>query len=409
MSLLNLETVPLPSIVFGMPTEACIGQKEEKLRVRNASRRTALSTITNVLRRNPDRACKGKVNATVQLQKPNEREAQKEGLSQPFDIYVDPSEKNSNEVEIQDSVLNLHAPCGKEVTGDQPMVVSPYECTGNYDPSARTERVLCNKDSDSEYEDDILRYLKNSATRYRPRVGYMEKQPDITYNMRSILVDWLIEVSEEFSLDNRTLYLAVAYVDRFLSIMSVQRGKLQLVGTASLFIAAKFEEVYPPDASEFLYVTDNTYSQDHLLRMEQLILNTLGYNVSIPTFADFLYIFLDVAGCTAEDNKLQNLALYLCELTLLDSGRFLRYLPAEIAASAVLLASHTLGQPICYRPLIVKCGTEVVELMKCVYDLLVAFKDAPSSKHKVVVQKYTEKYSGVARIKPSLQPFESMF
>lgn len=66
----------------------------------------------------------------------------------------------------------------------------------------------------------------------------MKKQPDITASMRCILVDWLVEVAEEYKLANETLYLAVSYIDRFLSHMSVLRAKLQLVGTASAFIAA---------------------------------------------------------------------------------------------------------------------------------------------------------------------------
>jgi len=56
--------------------------------------------------------------------------------------------------------------------------------------------------------------------------------------MRSILVDWLVEVAEEYRLHTETLFLAVNYIDRFLSFMSVQRAKLQLVGTACMFIAA---------------------------------------------------------------------------------------------------------------------------------------------------------------------------
>ena len=66
----------------------------------------------------------------------------------------------------------------------------------------------------------------------------MKKQQDITTSMRSILVDWLVEVSEEYKLHRETLFLAVNYIDRFLSQMAVQRGKLQLVGAASMFLAA---------------------------------------------------------------------------------------------------------------------------------------------------------------------------
>jgi cyclin A len=66
----------------------------------------------------------------------------------------------------------------------------------------------------------------------------MRKQTEITYNMRSILVDWMVEVAEEYKLERETLCLSISFVDRFLSLMAVARNKLQLVGTAAMFIAA---------------------------------------------------------------------------------------------------------------------------------------------------------------------------
>lgn len=84
----------------------------------------------------------------------------------------------------------------------------------------------------------------------------MRKQPDINDSMRTILVDWLVEVSEEYRLNGETLYLAVNYIDRFLSFMSVVRAKLQLVGATAILLAAKFEEIYPPEVSEFVYICD---------------------------------------------------------------------------------------------------------------------------------------------------------
>jgi len=82
-------------------------------------------------------------------------------------------------------------------------------------------------------------------------------------------------VGEEYNLNAETLYLAVNYVDRFLSFMSVQRSKLQLVGTACMFIAAKYEEIYPPDVGEFVYITDDTYNKKQVLRMEHLVLKVI--------------------------------------------------------------------------------------------------------------------------------------
>ena len=45
--------------------------------------------------------------------------------------------------------------------------------------------------------------------------NYMGKQSDISHSMRSILVDWLVEVGEEYKLQTETLYLAVSYIDRW--------------------------------------------------------------------------------------------------------------------------------------------------------------------------------------------------
>lgn len=110
-----------------------------------------------------------------------------------------------------------------------------------------------------EYQLDIFEYLRETEVmfmghgfsffnsfllrvslqkKHLPKAHYMQKQPDINHSMRTILVDWLVEVCEEYRLQSETLCLAVSYIDRFLSTMSVVRAKLQLVGTAAMFIAS---------------------------------------------------------------------------------------------------------------------------------------------------------------------------
>lgn len=74
--------------------------------------------------------------------------------------------------------------------------------------------------------------------KFLPKSNYMSKQPDVTFSMRSILNDWLVEVAEEYKLQTETLFLAINFIDRFLSRMAVQRPKLQLVGAACMLIAA---------------------------------------------------------------------------------------------------------------------------------------------------------------------------
>ena len=130
----------------------------------------------------------------------------------------------------------------------------------------------------------------------------MTKQPDISHSMRSILVDWLVEVAEEYKLQTETLYLAVAYIDRFLSYMSVQRSKLQLVGTACMFIAAKYEEIYPPDVGEFVYITDDTYNKRQVLKVWPLTLLLSAYlkkffGENIGIFVPTSYSLISVRDC----------------------------------------------------------------------------------------------------------------
>lgn len=73
----------------------------------------------------------------------------------------------------------------------------------------------------------------------RPLPDYMESiQKDVKPTMREILVDWLVEVAEEYKLVSDTLYLTVSYIDRFLSSHPLRRNKLQLLGVSSMLVAS---------------------------------------------------------------------------------------------------------------------------------------------------------------------------
>jgi cyclin A len=127
----------------------------------------------------------------------------------------------------------------------------------------------------------------------------MEHQSDINSAMRTILIDWLIEVADEYKLNDETLFLCVQYVDRFLSTVNVTRSKLQLlgqcsnstnikqmnlsfhIGTTCMYVASKYEEMYPPALDEFSFITDNTYETKHILRMEQIIMKVSNSKVTI--------------------------------------------------------------------------------------------------------------------------------
>lgn len=96
-------------------------------------------------------------------------------------------------------------------------------------------------DACQEYADSIYQHLRTTEVQNAADAHYLENlQGDLTASMRAILVDWLVEVAEEYTLAPQTLFLAVGFIDRFLSQQQIDRGKLQLVGITAMLLAAKY-------------------------------------------------------------------------------------------------------------------------------------------------------------------------
>jgi cyclin A len=275
-------------------------------------------------------------------------------------------------------------------------------------PSLTCSETIGQPDNDSQsytqdYTTEIFTYLREAEVRWQPQIGYMQKQPDVTLGMRSVLVDWLVEVGDEFSLQTSTLYQAVGLVDRFLSLMSVLRGKLQLVGATAMYMAAKLEEIYPPELADFAYITDNTYSQKQIVQMEKLMLQSLDYHLIAPSSTSFLHHYLDIGTQQSHSSaclktSVQHLAQYLCEMALVHSDPFLKYLPSEVAAASVCLSRHTLDQQPAWSDSLQQCtGYSVSDFGHCLQDMHRMFAMASQQPQQAVRLKYcSERFSRVA-------------
>ena len=162
----------------------------------------------------------------------------------------------------------------------------------------------------------------------------MQDQPSLNTNMRSILVDWLVEVHMKFRLEPSTLYLCVNIIDRYLERDVVERSKLQLVGVSALLVACKIEEIYPPEVRDCVYICDRAYTRQEVLDMEATILRTLEYRVTAPTAYPFLVRFLHITKAT----RLQKFAANYYMERMLQEYTILKHRPSLIAASCVTLA-----------------------------------------------------------------------
>ncbi|GAB1599954.1 G2/mitotic-specific cyclin-A-like [Argonauta hians] len=336
-----------------------------------------------------------------------------------FKIHVDNEENTdsagdmsiSKEDHVVDSKLEMHAAVTTlpkqnfERLGstfsmdiDSPMVLET-SLDQSILPESSTE-IPCSVSPYDVYKNDIFQHIRESEEKNRPRPTYMNKQTDITHSMRSILVDWLVEVTEEYKLLSDTLFLAVNYIDRFLSVMAVNRGKLQLLGTACMFIASKFEEIEAPDLGEFVYITDDTYTRSQVLKMEQLILKVLSFTVAVPTATTFLDHYFHEA--TVDNKQFQYLAKFLLELTLLDADPYLQYKPSIIAAASFYLAAKTLGSGVLWHTELEQLTDYFVsDFQSCVKLLHVTHRAASKHAQQAIYLKYSsDKFLKVATIPP---------
>lgn len=127
----------------------------------------------------------------------------------------------------------------------------------------------------------------------KKKLGITADVPSIIpQEYRGILIDWLVEVAEEYRLSSNVLHLAVNYVDRSLNHMSVRKSRLQLLGCVCLLLAAKFSVIRPPKVRDLIYISDNTYTDEELIDMEVNVLKALNYRLMVPTSLSFLRRFL---------------------------------------------------------------------------------------------------------------------
>jgi transcription initiation factor TFIIIB Brf1 subunit/transcription initiation factor TFIIB len=222
----------------------------------------------------------------------------------------------------------------------------------------------------------------------------MHNQADLNNKMRSILVDWLVEVHHKMKLQTSTLWLTVNLIDRFLTTVNIKRAKLQLVGIAAFFIACKFEEVYAPEAKDFIHITDNAYTREELLKMETDILTALNFEVLVPTGYHFLSRYLNAISAS-ENTRL--LASYYAERNL-QEPHMLEVKPRVFAGAAVYCAllqqnqrypGNLGGTETWNRVLREESNLTTADIMGCAENLIKNVKEEPitTSKRKLIAAK----------------------
>lgn len=238
-----------------------------------------------------------------------------------------------------------------------------------------------------------------------PEFDYMaNNQPYLSSPMRCLLLDWFVELSEEYKLKPETLHLAVKILDRVMTMSErrtnkeraaymkykdtktkskqltdvsidsdgenvdddsetrkskeegkippythkgfvIKRHMLQCVGCACMLLATKFEEIKPPSSNDFAYISDATYTPRQIARMEMKICTHLKFNIRGVTPMMFFHRFIRASqeGDSKPQNELlEKVCLYILELSFLEY-QFVGVKSSLLMASTLYLARATLG------------------------------------------------------------------
>ena len=157
------------------------------------------------------------------------------------------------------------------------------------------------------------------------------KNHKISSNIRTKMVDWMVEVLSIFETMDETFFLSVNIMDIFLlkTKKVFKNEDVHLIGITSMFISSKFQEIYPLSLKNFVHkVGHDIFSEEEIKKMECQIVGDIGLEVLVSTsvydflktyFYDFYYNNKNLIknNCDMKVYKLINLtAKYLSKLVV---------------------------------------------------------------------------------------------
>ncbi|CAL9170228.1 cyclin-D4-1 [Musa acuminata AAA Group] len=192
--------------------------------------------------------------------------------------------------------------------------------------------------------DERLGSLVERETEYMPREDYAERLRSgaLDLAIRTDAIDWILKVHAHYSFGPLSAYLAVNYLDRFLSGYELPQGKAwmtQLLSVACLSLAAKMEETEVPLSLD-LQVGDAKYvfEAKTIQRMELLVLSTLKWRMQAVTPFSYVDFFLHKFNGGSPPSKILVSRSVELILSMARGTDLLVFRPSEVAVAIALSA-----------------------------------------------------------------------
>jgi len=250
----------------------------------------------------------------------------------------------------------------------------------------------------TEYIKPIFEHFRQHEKKYLPTAYFMKNLSEIQESNRKTLLDWVLDIHLKYNMLPETFYLTVNLIDRFLEKQDISKKKFQLLGVSALMIAAKYEEIYPPKLSQYVKICANAYTEDQVKDMEQLILSTLNWNLTVATSDTFLSRYQKTAK---SDTQMKLMSNFLTEIAVFHVESY-KFLPSQIACASILLCNQLLGYEIWDYVIEYYTNYKAEELVDCVAWLkeksLEYFKDPSLSalKRKYESKKNMETFQNIS-------------
>ncbi|KAG0470634.1 hypothetical protein HPP92_017334 [Vanilla planifolia] len=195
-----------------------------------------------------------------------------------------------------------------------------------------------------EDSDESIAVFVEVETEHSPAVDYSSRlrSRSIDPAAREAAIAWILQVLAYYRLQPLTGYLAVNYMDRFLSVHRLPQANgwaLQLLSVACLSLAAKMEETFVPSLLDLQVEGARfIFEPRTVCKMELLVLAALKWrlrSVTPFTFLDFFAYKVDPSG-----NHKRYLVSRASHTILAAIGdiEFLGHCSSSIAAASVICA-----------------------------------------------------------------------
>ena len=238
--------------------------------------------------------------------------------------------------------------------------------------------------------------LKEEERGISPRAeyDYMKNQKEINEKMRSILVDWIIDVHFKFGFTDETLFMTISIIDRYLTKNQIKRSNFQLLGITALMIACKHEEIDLPKVDDFIYITDNAYIKSQLIKMEEELLSKLNFEFLYPSpikFFEYLSLHFNF------EKKHHLMGKYLMETFLLDIKNT-KYNPSIISCACAYIVMKFFKFPNYYESYDKKFYTldenkdkySESNIKECAKDISLFVDNIKKTSYQACIKKYSK-------------------